>query len=347
MASKRPLFVAIIFGIIAVILVYAYMRSMEKQLTQKEMEYGTVVVAVDKIPVRTKIKEGMVQEREWPVDHIPKTAYMELDEVLGLITAENLYADSPVFPDQFKEVGEVPELAPQLKDAERAVTLGVTEITAVGGNVKVGDHVDVIASFKGNDEVGAPTTITMLRDVRVVAVGTDIGTDLEESGGAGISKSITLAVSPEEAEILTLVDENASIRLSLRPLDERYAPPSPGLTLSDVIRYRPTREEVEAEAKAAEEERMKREEEMRRAWEAQAWASKQEAPVADTGPKLPQFPAIFDAGPKEVQVEVIKGGEIETVTVPESLYNSRGYSVLPSVRYRVGPGMYPVPYFEE
>lgn len=340
MANKKPLLIAIIFGIIAVVLVYAYMRSIEKEYAQKETEVGTVVIAARTIQVREVIKEGMVTESERPVKYIPQNAYTELDEVLGKVSTQTIIEGGSLFPDQFKEVDEIGDLALHLNANERAVTIGVTEIVAVGGNVKTGDHVDVLATFKGNEEVGAPTTITILRDIRVAAVGTDIGTDIDESGGAGISKSITLAVTPNEAEILTLVSENGSIRLSLRPLDEKFAPQTLGVTISDVIRYRPTREDLKEEAQAAVAERHWQEEMYREA------RLQQGLPVEVDGGDGAVFPPLWlpevSPGPKEVTIELINGGESEDVTVPESLYSTR-YSVFPRPGYRFN-SMYSIPY---
>jgi len=340
MANKKPLLIAIIFGIIAVVLVYAYMRSIEKEYAQKETELGTVVIAGRTIQVREVIKEGMVTESERPVEYIPNNAYTELDEVLGKVSTQTIIEGGPLFPDQFMEVDEIGDLALHLNANERAVTIGVTEIVAVGGNVKTGDHVDILATFKDNDEVGAPTTITILRDVRVAAVGTDIGTDIDESGGSGISKTITLAVTPDEAEILALVSENGSIRLSLRPLDEKFAPQTLGVTIADVIRYRPTREDLKEEAQAAEDERLRREQEDREAWLKGLYPT---GDSTDDGEVTkPSWLPDLVVGPKEVTIELINGGESEDVTVPESLY-STGYSVFPRTGYGF-KSMYSIPY---
>ncbi len=341
MANKKPLLIAIIFGIIAVVLVYAYMRSIEKEYAQKESEIGTVVIAARTIQVREVIKEGMVTESERPVEYIPQNAYTELDEVLGKVSTQTIIEGGPLFPDQFKEVDEIGDLALHLNANERAVTIGVTEIVAVGGNVKTGDHVDVLATFEGNDEVGAPTTVTILLDIRVAAVGTDIGTDIDEGGGTGISKSITLAVTPNEAEILALVSENASIRLSLRPLDEKFAPQTLGVTISDVIRYRPTREDLKNEAQAALDESRRREQEAREDWLKGLYAIEDNGDGGEVIQKPPWLPDLVP-GPKEVTVELINGGESEDITVPESLYSSR-YSVFPRTGYRFN-SMYSIPY---
>lgn len=340
MANKKPLLIAVIFGIIAVVLVYVYMKSMEDKYAEKEAEYGTVVLAAETIQVRQRIKDNMIVEVEWLVEYIPKNAYTELEEVLGKISSQVIYEGGTLFPDQFKDVGEVGDLAVHLEAGERAITIGVTEIVAVGGNVKTGDHVDILVSFESNDEVGAPTTVTILRDVRVAAIGTDIGTDIDETGGKGISKSVTLAVNPEDAEKLTLASENGRLRLSLRPLDEPYSPLTLGITLSDIIRYRPTREDMKSDAAVAEAERRRLEDQRKQSLRDQGYTVEEDE---DGGViTLPPFIYPGPTGPDEVTIEIIRGGEVEEVTVPESLYGT-GYSLWPRVSYSFD-SMHPMPH---
>ncbi len=340
MANRRPLIVAIIFGIIAVVLVYAYIKSKEEEMTTRKVEYGKVVLANEKIGVRTQIKEDMVREEEWPLEFIPEPAYNELDEVIGKITSEAIQPDVPLLPDQFKEAAQIAELAFQLNDQERAVTIGVTEIKAVGGNVKPGDHVDILATFTDNKEVGAPTTITVLRDIRVVAVGKDIGVDIEETPGAAMSKTVTVAVTPDEAEILTLVDENGDVRLSLRPPEERYAPLSYGTTMEDVVSYQETRDDKVKAAEKAEEERKAAEEEYMAALRERTGYKE---PVKNEQGQI-VLPPIEETGPPPIEVEVILGGKSEKVSLPQEetygMYSvwpgSYGYSRIFPMSFYVG-----------
>jgi pilus assembly protein CpaB len=330
MASKRPLLVAIIFGIIAVALVYVYIKAKEKEIGAHQTEYGKVVVANDNIPVRETIKEGMVREEDWPVDKIPKDAYKEADEVLGKVTSENIYPGLPLLPGQFTEVSKVEALAFRLPAQERGVTIGVTEVASVGGNVMPNDNVDVVATFKDNKEVGEATSITILRDVQVVAVGKDIGTSIQESEGPTIPKTVTLAVTPQEAEKLVLADEAGVIRLSLRPKDEKFAPPSSGTSISDLVAYNPThQDEIDASQRAAEDKARERDFMLKMMDK----TGGQKPVVTEQGVKLPP-PETQPEGPEVVTIEVIIGGKAEQVTVPKDDDDPEGYSVWPSA-YRI------------
>ncbi|GAG95181.1 unnamed protein product, partial [marine sediment metagenome] len=92
---------------------------------------------------------------------------------------------------------------------KRAITIPVGPTQAVGGFIKQGDHVDVLGMFaaaKLKLQPEAKTTIvTLFQDVLVLA-----------SAGS----SITLALSPEEAGIISIAQNEGKILLVLRPQAE-------------------------------------------------------------------------------------------------------------------------------
>jgi len=76
----------------------------------------------------------------------------------------------------------------------------VDEFTAVGGWLKPGDKVDVVATFNVKRSKSGPTetvTRTILRDITVRAVGSE----KQASGDnqAVIARSVTLLVKPRQA----------------------------------------------------------------------------------------------------------------------------------------------------
>jgi len=84
-----------------------------------------------------------------------------------------------------------------------------------------------------------------------MAVGQDIGFREEEDQATGISKSVTVRVTPQQAEILALANEIGSIRLTLRDPDDEFAPALDGTALTEFVRYTPTREDLEQAAARA------------------------------------------------------------------------------------------------
>ncbi|KPJ49851.1 MAG: hypothetical protein AMJ38_02715 [Dehalococcoidia bacterium DG_22] len=127
------------------------------------------------------------------------------------------------------------------------------EAITAGGNVQPGDQVDIVAIFAldkdadvsaalavvapGGDSVVTPfgtdrnLTVTLLQDVAILAVGQSLAKSEEETStrvttpetdaeGRPKAKSVTLEVTPEQAQLLALADEYAVLRLSVRPFGD-------------------------------------------------------------------------------------------------------------------------------
>ena len=261
MANSRPLIIAIAFGLIAVVLVYVYVRQVKTQAATNEVKMVTVVRATQNIPPRQTITEDMVEEISVPETYAPADAVTQSDEILGKVSTTAIYQQQVLMNVMFKEETQLEDLSRMLKEGELAVTVGVTEVSGLGGNLKPGDKVDVMVTILNNDEVGVASTFSVLRDISVMAVGQDIGFTGSSQGDSTngstsepVSKSVTLRVNPKQAEQLSLASEVGSLRLALRYPDDVYAPASSGTALTEFTTYTPTRKDLLDAAKTAREE---------------------------------------------------------------------------------------------
>jgi pilus assembly protein CpaB len=92
----------------------------------------------------------------------------------------------------------------------RAVSVGVDDVVAVAGFVTPGTIVDVLVT---GTTPGGPITRTILEHVRVLAVGQQIQT---ENGKPQTAPVVTVLVTPEAGEKLTLAAAEGKIHLALR-----------------------------------------------------------------------------------------------------------------------------------
>jgi pilus assembly protein CpaB len=96
----------------------------------------------------------------------------------------------------------------------------------VAGFVVPGTHVDVLLTGNPTKDTdpGKTMTTTVLENVQVLAAGTKLEPDAK--GQAQSVPVITLQVSPEDAQKLTLASTQGKIQLSLRnPLDGKEKQP--------------------------------------------------------------------------------------------------------------------------
>lgn len=305
MVNKKPLIIAAIMGLIAVALVFSYLKKVEQNSVATEIQYGKVVVARTQVPVRTKVKEEMLDEAIVPTDMINKDAITEIDEVLGKVTNQVIFEGEQILNAKFEDAENLRELAFIIDQGQRAVSIGISDITGLGGNIKPGDHVDVIGVFQA-EVTGIDSSFTILSDIMVKAVGSSLG---PEDQGEGTEKSnartVTLEVTPQQAEKLVLADEKGSLRLSLRHPDEIYSPRSDGTRIYDFVAwYNPPNRDVGGHA------------------------------AATTEP-LPKYPEYFNDTPEpekvvefdftnfnpveKIRIEVISGGEVKEVFIEKPL----------------------------
>jgi Flp pilus assembly protein CpaB len=98
----------------------------------------------------------------------------------------------------------------------RAVSIQIDKVKGVSGLVQPGDRVDIIAipPRQGNEP---PPAAAILRGVKVLAVGTSLETtSATPSPQEQNSTTVTLEVTPSQADLIAMADTNATLRLALR-----------------------------------------------------------------------------------------------------------------------------------
>lgn len=115
---------------------------------------------------------------------------------------------------------------------KRALTILIKSLSAVGGLINPGDFVDIIAhldipdddtSQKAKKDKDKLTTV-LFQNIQVLAVGTNFNPVGEippyELQQKSKNLNVTLAVTPEEAGLLTFAEAHGTLQLSLRSAAE-------------------------------------------------------------------------------------------------------------------------------
>ena len=241
MSGKFALVLALGFGLTASLLVWVYLKNLSK--ATEPVQTVAVVIANSDIAPRTSLTKEMLKIQQVPVDIRHPKAFPSVDKLEGkvtrlAITAGEQILDTKVFADR-EESG----LAFVIPPNKRAISVGVSEVIGSGGLIVPGDRVDVVAVFDSR-QVGKDMATMVLQDVEVLAVAqlilgeepvslaTKVGQQNGMFGGSKeqpkvdpkaqpTAKSVTLAVSPDEAQRLILAEDKGKIRLALRPYGEK------------------------------------------------------------------------------------------------------------------------------
>lgn len=212
--EKKLVIIAVICGLAAAAAVYIFLSGREAEILGK-MEPVKVYAAAKVIPAWTRIEPEMLEVIELPKRYITASHTSERKKLLGRLTMVPFAQGEPLLLNKVSEGGD--ELNTVIPAGLRAVSVSVDEESGVGYMVSAGDYVDVILNFQGEENSKKTmTTATILQAVKVIAAG--------QHGSSSKSKqyaSITLAVTPSEAEIIMFAKEKGRINFSLRALGDR------------------------------------------------------------------------------------------------------------------------------
>ena len=181
-----------------------------------------VIVAADDIQVGARIGEHDVRTVRYPASALPPGFYSKRSQVMGLgvilpITRGEFILPSKLAPENAGS--GLPSLIPR---GMRAVSVRVNEVVSVAGFVGPGTRVDILLTGTPNGSAESQTT-TVLQNVAVIASGHTL--ERNAAGDAQNTPVITLLVSPDDAERLTLASSEGHIQLALRnPLDTHSDP---------------------------------------------------------------------------------------------------------------------------
>lgn len=185
-----------------------------------------VVVAATDLALGDRIDPTSVRLAAMPLSELPAGVFRNTADVVGRGVTVPMAKSEVVLSTKIAGEHAGAGLPSIIPDGLRAVSVKVNDVVSVAGFVVPGTHVDVLLTgnpTKDNDP-GKTMTTTVLENVQVLAAGTKLEPDAK--GQAQNVPVITLQVSPEDAQKLTLASTQGKIQLSLRnPLDGKEKKP--------------------------------------------------------------------------------------------------------------------------
>ena len=182
--------VAVVAGLVTAVLLLSWTRGQEDLLA--------VVLAADEIRAGTLIETTDLEVAEVPADPTIAAAIYSADALAGLAGQVATRSISPSEPILLSDVRPVAAEA-----GRRAMSVPMSPANAVGGDLAVGDDVDVLI-------VNADTTRFVAESVPVLAVPTD-----EASGLVSATSAWWVVLAVEDSEALEIADgvENGTVYL--------------------------------------------------------------------------------------------------------------------------------------
>jgi len=254
-ANRKFILFALVLGALGAVLVYAAF-SRPQSLTGGGAAANTpVVVAKTDIPARTKITESMIEVRLVGADARGALAFTDTAAVVGQVTRFPIAASEQVLSSKVVTLAATSgtaggrSLSFVVPQGKRGIAIKVTEVANAGGLILPGDYVDVLVVYDiefqsdpkdpaSREKADSYLVQTLLQNVEVLAVQqTVVDVVPEATPTAGDQRvrnseakavpdaiTVTLALSPEDAQKIYLAESNGRIRLALRPFGDADQP---------------------------------------------------------------------------------------------------------------------------
>ncbi len=223
--SLVTLTLGVVFGLVAVALMYIYISSATRGSVQASptIELGRIVVAGKDLRFGAPIARESLKSVPWPKDSIPKDAFTTVDDIFSGAT---LPADrialvaigngDPVTHTKISGFGGKPTLSRQVENGMRAISIRVDDVVGVSGFVLPGDRVDILLTRRINSGQDALQTQTLLQSIKIV--GIDQSAD-QAADKPVVAHTATVEVTPEQAQKLILAQQAGSLSLALRSVE--------------------------------------------------------------------------------------------------------------------------------
>src|SRR5712692_362815 len=209
-------FVALALGAFVSVTVYRTLKAGAGGNTQPGTD---VVIAASDLAVGVKVEDKDVKVVHFPAADLPPNCFHSKTSVVGRGVILPIAKGEYFLPNKLAGENAGYGLPALIPPGMRAVPVRVNDVIGVSGWVTPGTRVDVLLTGNSSGASEQQTT-TVLYDIAVIANGKSL--ERTSAGEPQTSTVITLLVSPDDAQKLTLASTQGKIQLALRnPLDTR------------------------------------------------------------------------------------------------------------------------------
>jgi pilus assembly protein CpaB len=195
----------------------------------QQVQKVPVLAAANVLRAGTLLKPDDLEVRDVVEGEVPTGARRDTpqarSELFGAMVRQTILAHQFILPADVMRPGDHGFLAAVLTPGMRATSVGVDAISGTAGLIWPGDHVDLILTQQIEDpsvSVGRRIAAeTVLKDVRVIAIDQQLVQGGSASGNdtSQQSRTVTLEVSPEDAEKVAVASRLGKLALAVRPVD--------------------------------------------------------------------------------------------------------------------------------
>lgn len=243
---------AVLVAVLVAMLVQITLGGGDEPVAVSDVPTTQILVASKDLKIGQELQPGSTKWQSWPESSMFPGAIRRMDEqsaeeALEGRLARNLAEGEPLLRSALLQQSKGNLVAATLEPGQRALAIEVSASSMVGGFIGAGDFVDVMLTYRARVNASAEdasvqnyvelnlnnyATETILQNVKVLAVD-QTAQPPKDDEKIKVGKTVTLAVSAQDAERLSLASELGQLTLVLRAIGDDQIVQKNWPTISD------------------------------------------------------------------------------------------------------------------
>ena len=229
----------------------ALKQRLFSELASKKESTTAVIVPIENLPANTVLTLSMVARRNIPADSAPGGVIMDTD--FNKIENKRLLFPAERGKPLTRSMFSSTESPADILDGQHvALTISVNSENSMDKMLRPGDHVDILWITQADVRTIAANPITNVRispaapegavarflgqNLKIIATGKDVSPNGGGTNAEGYG-TVTLEVTPVQAQMILVAQKSGELRLDLRGNDKNSTWPKRTVSLHDIIGY--------------------------------------------------------------------------------------------------------------
>ncbi len=239
MNSRIVIAIAVSAGMALLVTGIFYQMAFSGRSTSRETPTMEVVIAVKDLEIGSTVAAKDLKLQQWPSANLPNGAFSNIEEVIDRTPVSRVLAGEPILERRLAARGSGVGLSTKVPEGMRAMSVRVDDVNGVAGFVIPEARVDLlITGAPHSDRSGERRTKTILGNIRVLSAGEHLTPD--GSGRPQRVPVVTLLLTPEQSEMVTLAQSQGRIQLVLRNSNDEEIAETTGVHEDDLYGVRQT-----------------------------------------------------------------------------------------------------------
>jgi len=206
--------IAVLLALLASVGAYKFLSGRSRIAEESRLQTVGIVVAAGRHPPRLDDQPEPGGGIRLAEGQLPKDALVDPKIAVGRTALRDFTRGEPVVESKLVPLNKSTGLLSlKVPPGMRAFSVKVNEVVGVGGFIVPDTRVDVVVTTSPSQQSSEKIAKIVLEDIRVLAVGQVI--EQKENKPVTVN-TVTLALTPEEAEKLALASNDGIIQLVMR-----------------------------------------------------------------------------------------------------------------------------------